>query len=113
MSNRYKIINQSGMNFMTMTIVGWVDIFSRQRYRDIAIESLRYCQKEKGLIIHAYVIMTNHIHIVATAQEGFKLSDIVRDFKKFTARSFWESIDKDFESRREWLQYMFRFFCKI
>ncbi len=72
MSNRYKIINQLGMNFMTMTIVGWVDIFSRQRYRDIAIESLRYCQKEKGLIIHAYVIMTNHIHIAKfnkTAQE--------------------------------------------
>ena len=40
MSNCYKIINQSGMNFMTMTIVGWIDIFSRQRYRDIAIESL-------------------------------------------------------------------------
>jgi putative transposase len=111
MSNRYKVLSQSGMYFMTMTIVGWIDIFSRQRYRDIAIESLRYCQKEKGLILHAYVIMTNHIHVIASVKEGLQLSDVIRDFKKFTAKRIWESIEKDPESRREWLQYMFKYFA--
>ena len=112
MSNRYKIHDTSGMYYMTMSIVGWIDVFSRQRYRDIVIESLRYCQKEKGLTLHAYVIMTNHIHIVASPKTGFNLVDIVRDFKKFTAKTIWESIDKEPESRREWLQYMFKYFAK-
>ena len=69
--SRYKIHDPSGMYYMTMSVVGWIDIFSRQRYRDIVIDSLKYCQKEKGLILHAYVIMTNHIHIVASPKQGF------------------------------------------
>ena len=111
MSNRYKVLSQSGMYFMTMTTVGWIDIFSRQRYRDIVMDSLKYCQKEKGLILHAYVVMTNHVHIIASAKEGFQLSDIIRDCKKFTAKRIWASIDKDPESRQEWLQYMFKYFA--
>jgi putative transposase len=112
MSNRYKVLDQSGMYYMTLSIVGWIDIFTRQRYRDIVIASLQYCQQEKGLILHAYVIMSNHIHIIASPKQGFKLSDIIRDLKKFTAKTIWESIEKDPESRREWLQYMFRYFAK-
>ena len=49
--SRYKIHDPSGMYYMTMSVVGWIDIFSRQRYRDIVIDSLKYCQKEKGLIL--------------------------------------------------------------
>jgi putative transposase len=99
MSNRYKIQDPSGMYYMTMSVVGWIDIFSRQRYRDIVIESLKYCQEEKGLNLHAYVIMTNHIHIVASPKAGFILTDIVRDFKKFTAKTIWSSIEKEPETR--------------
>lgn len=46
--------------FITMTVVGWIDIFTRKNHRDAIIESFKYCQKEKGLIIFAYVIMSNH-----------------------------------------------------
>ena len=112
MSSKYKAREDAIPHFVTFTVVGWIDVFSRQRYRDIVIESLRYCQKEKGLTLHAYVIMTNHIHIVASPKTGFNLVDIVRDFKKFTAKTIWESIDKEPESRREWLQYMFKYFAK-
>jgi putative transposase len=112
MSNRYKIQDPSGMYYITMSVVGWIDIFSRQRYRDIVIESLKYCQEDKGLNLHAYVIMTNHIHIVASPMAGFILTDIVRDFKKFTAKTIWSSIEKEPESRREWLQYMFKYYGK-
>jgi REP element-mobilizing transposase RayT len=59
-----------------------------------------------------YVIMSNHIHLIAYTTEGYKLSDVLRDFKKFTAKQIIESIQTETESRREWLLYMFRYFAK-
>ena len=81
----YIIRNQQAIYYMTFTIVGWIDVFSRKEYRDIVIESLKYCQQKKGLHLHAYVVMSNHMHIVASVEENFELSAFVRDFKKFTA----------------------------
>jgi len=66
---RRKILDQNGINYLTLTLVDWVDVFSRKECRDIVVESLRHCQKEKGLVIYAYVIMSNHIHLVAQANE--------------------------------------------
>ncbi len=74
-----KILNQNEPHFLTMTIVGWADILSRKIYKDVLIDSMKYCVKEKGLIIYSYVIMTNHIHCIWQAKEG-NLSDIIRDF---------------------------------
>jgi len=83
MSERgYKIRNQEGLHFITFAVVDWVDVFTRKQYREILIESLDYCCKEKGLRLFAWVIMSNHVHFIVSAQEGFILSDILRDYKK-------------------------------
>ena len=71
---------------MTLTVVDWVDVFTRPIYKHILVESLLYCQKEKGLDLYAWCLMTNHLHLVASAREGFNLSDILRDFKKYTSK---------------------------
>jgi putative transposase len=110
--SKYRIYEQQGLNFLTLTIVGWIDIFSRQRYRDIVIESLKYCQQHKGLHIYAYVIMSNHIHLVAQT-EGHELSEVLRDFKKFTANGILKAIQQEPESRREWLLHMFKYFANV
>ena len=110
--SRYKILDQTGLNYLTLTIVGWIDIFTRQRYRDIVIESLKYCQEMKGLRICGYVIMSNHIHLIVYTEGGHQLSDVLRDFKKFTAVHILKSIEAETESRREWLMYLFRFYAK-
>jgi len=111
---RYRITNQKGLNYLTLTIVGWIDIFSRATYRDIIIKSLDYCRREKGLMIGAYVIMTNHLHLVVQAKPDASqgLSDILRDFKKFTAKQILQAIKTEPESRREWLLHMFKYFAK-
>lgn len=62
MSEKYKIFDQDRLYFVTFAVVGWVDVFTRREYRDILIESLAYCQKEKSLEIYAWCIMSNHIH---------------------------------------------------
>lgn len=103
MGKGYRIHNQKALHFITFAVIDWVDIFTRQRYRDIVIESLEYCCRVKGLRVVAYCIMPNHLHLIVycTGEDG--LSAILRDFKKFTANRILESITGNPESRRIWL----------
>ena len=48
----YKIRNQAAIHFITFAVVEWVDVFSRKDYRDIVLDSIRFCQKEKGLLLY-------------------------------------------------------------
>jgi putative transposase len=52
--------------------------------------------------------MSSHLHLIGSAREEFKLSDIIRDFKKFTATKIIEQIKEEPESRRELLLKEFR-----
>lgn len=70
MSTGYKIDTNDSAYFLTFQIVGWVDLFSRKVYRDIVIDYFKYCQKNKGLDLFAYIIMSNHIHLLARSQKG-------------------------------------------
>ena len=110
----YKLRDQSGLYFITSTIVGWIDLFIRKKYRDIIIDSLRYCQEHKALRIYAFIIMSNHIHLVVQAgrPDKWPLSAILRDFKKFTANTILDNIDLEPELRRSWLTHMFKYYAK-
>ena len=85
MAIAYQIRNQEGLYFLTFQIVGWVDIFTRKCYRDIMIDSLAYCRKNKGLELYAYVNRTNHVHLIVRSSKG-DLSGLVRDLKKYTSK---------------------------
>ena len=106
----FKIRDQPATHFLTFSIMGWIDIFSRRRYRDLILESFEFCRQHKGLKIGAYVIMSNHIHTIWTASDN-NLSDIIRDFKTFTSKAITKSIEEEIESRRNWLLYMFQFYA--
>ena len=106
-----KIVDQSATYFLTFTIVNWIDIFTRQRYRDIVLDSLNYCIKQKQLTAYGWVIMSNHIHLI-TSSSNNDLSGTIRDFKKFTSKEIIKSIQDFPESRREWLLNTFEFEAK-
>ena len=110
----YIITDQYALYFITMTIVGWVDLFTRKECRDILVDSLLYCIEKKGLRVHAYVIMSSHVHMIVSArQESEGLSSIVRDFKKFTSKALLDWILKGTtESRKEWLELVFKYHAK-
>ena len=107
----YKIRDQSATHFLTFSIMGWIDIFSRQVYRDIILDSFTFCRQKKSLEIGAYVIMSNHIHTIWTARLN-NLSDIIRDFKTYTSKAITRSINTEPESRRDWLNYMFSYYAQ-
>lgn len=106
----YKIRDQSATHFLTFTIMGWINIFSRKLYRDIILDSVQFCRKNKGLHVGGYVIMSNHIHFIWTATNN-NLSDIIRDFKTYTSKEITQAIKNEPESRRSWLLYMFNYYA--
>jgi REP element-mobilizing transposase RayT len=103
------ITDKDGIYFLTSTVVDWVDVFTRPVYRHILLDSLRYCITEKGLELYAWVIMSNHIHLVAASKPGFDLSDTMRDFKKYTSKQITAAILTENESRKEWMLNRFEY----
>ncbi|MCD8529152.1 MAG: transposase [Chitinophagales bacterium] len=91
------------MYFVSFATVHWIDLFTRTDYCEVLIESLKYCQKEKGLIVYAWVIMPNHVHLIIGTNDK-PMQDILRDFKSFTSRTLKEKISSHpQESRKDWL----------
>ena len=112
-SENYRVNNQNATYFLTFTVTDWVDVFTRLNYRNIIVDSLEYCVRNKGLRIFAWCLMTNHIHIVCMFDDPFKMSDFVRDFKQFTAKSLLKEIQSEPESRRDWMLYRFEYAGKF
>ena len=109
MATRYRFGESQLPHFITCTVINWIDVFSREQYKAIIIESLRYCIDAKGLNLHAWVIMSNHLHLIVSAKDEEKLADIIRDFKKYTSKQIIKAIENNQnESRREWLIWMFK-----
>ena len=108
-ADNYFITDQNAVYFLTFTVTDWIDIFTRNEYKFEIVESLNYCVENKGLTIFSWCLMSNHIHLVCKANEGFRLSDIIRDFKKFTSKTIVKSINEIPESRKEWMLYRFEF----
>ena len=89
--------------FVTLTVVDWIDLFTRRYYSDFIIENLAWCQQNANLNIYAYVIMTNHIHMVANVTDG-SLGDVLGRFKSYTSKELYKMIAGNTqESRRDWM----------
>ena len=71
-----------------------------------------YCQENKGLEIYAFCLMSSHIHMLCKATNGFILSDVIKDFKKYTSKKILKAIFDEPESRREWMLDYFKKSCE-
>jgi putative transposase len=108
MSRRYKIRDQDKLYFVTFTVIRWLDVFTRNVYKDIFLDSLKYCQRHKGLEVCAYCIMTSHVHMIIGRNQEPGLEGIIRDIKKFTAVKLVEAIrDNPQESRKDLFLWLF------
>ena len=109
MKEGYVIRDQNIPHFITITIVDWIDVFTRKELAEIIVDSLRYCQKEKGLLLYSWCLMPSHLHLIVSAADGKSISDIMRDFKKFTSKKIVQTIQTINESRKEWMLDKFEF----
>jgi REP element-mobilizing transposase RayT len=98
MSRSYKFHNPTAPYFVSFAVVEWQDVFTRSMYKQILLDCLSYCQKEKGMEIYAWCIMTNHVHLVFRSSTEYPPQYLIGDFKRFTSRKTIEAIK---ENRRE------------
>ena len=99
--------------FMTMTVVEWIDLFTRVTQKQLIVDSLKYCQENKGLNIFGWCLMPSHLHLIANTKIPFDLDDVVRDFKRHTSKQIIFLIENEPESRKEWLLDKFSHAGKI
>lgn len=107
MPTGYQIKEQDKLYFITLQVVDWIDVFTRECYRKIIVENLCYCIDHKGLEIYAWVIMSNHIHLIIKSEKE-ELSSIIRDFKSYTSKIILNEIQESHESRKEWMMRQFK-----
>ncbi len=108
MSRNYKFHNPEEVYFVSFAVVEWLDVFTRNEYKNILIDSLHYCQKEKGMEVFAWCIMTNHVHLIFRSIKAQKPELLLGDFKRFTSKAIVKAIqDNPKESRQEWLLEQF------
>src|SRR6185503_216194 len=104
----HTILEQQGCSYLTLNVVDCIDIFIRPVYKQVIVESLNYFIDKKGLTVYAWCLMTNHLHLIAQANQGYGLSSLITDLKKFTSRLILEDIDVEPDSRRKWMLEKFR-----
>ncbi len=90
MRTRYKVCNDAYPHFMTCTIVGWLPIFIRPDAVKEVIDSWCFLQRNKRLVLYGYVIMENHLHLIASSNN---LAKEIGDFKSFVARKIIDQLE--------------------
>jgi|SRR5262245_2478279 len=88
--SRYRFTEGRCPHFLTCTIVGWLPVFTRPDTVDILFDSWRFLQGNDRMTIFGYVILENHLHMIASADD---LSKEIGDFKGFTARKIIDLLE--------------------
>lgn len=105
-------IHTNDAYYMTMTVVGWQEVFTRIHYQDIIIENLLFLMKNRGIRIFAYVLMPNHMHIIADCEnDNYHLGKVIERYKAFTAKTLKAAIiQSEQEVRKARFQNAFAFY---
>lgn len=108
MSRKHKFHNKEGLYFVSFATVNWIDVFVREQYMAIVVDSLNFCKQNLGLQIFCWCIMPSHLHLIIRAT-GRNPEIVLGRFKEFTSKSIQKAIELEVkESRKEWMLWMFR-----
>ena len=112
MTEMYKI-QPNGLYFVTLTVVGGIDVFTRYEYCDLLVENLNYCIDNKRLRVYEYAILPSQLYMIADVEQGKgNLPKVLRDLKSISAKQLLRAIaEHPEESRKEWLMRLFHFFA--
>ena len=81
--SRFVFQEANAPHFLTLTVVSWLPVVSNPQLVTILFESLRFLQKNGSITVYGYVILENHLHMIASAEN---LGREIGRFKSFTAR---------------------------
>ena len=84
----------SHLYFVTASICGWKHLFAEQKYAQIVLDSLVWLQKEKRILLFAFVVMPSHLHFILKP-ENKVIDEILQDFGSFTAHTILHQLRMD------------------
>lgn len=90
-------------SYITFNTVDWVDIFVRPVYKQIIVDELNCYIVSKGLIVYAWCLMSNHLHLLARNSDPGGLARIEREFKRVTTNKILEALEDETDLRKEWM----------
>ena len=81
--------------FYTATIYKWQPLLADDKHKDTIVNSLKFLVIEKRIVLNAFVIMSNHIHLIWQPLFGFSPSNIQASFMKFTDQQLKRSLSNN------------------
>ena len=90
--SRYQIHDPTAPHFITCTAVAHIPLFARRSAAEIILDSLDFLQSEDRITLYAYVIMENHLHLIA---EAANLNREMQSFKSYTARRLIDRLKEE------------------
>ncbi len=106
MSRKYKFHNKEGIYFVSFATVYWIDVFVREEYFAVFVESLEYCRKEKGMEVFAWSVLPSHAHLIFR-DKNKDPGKLIKELKTFTSKKLQETIaENPQESRKEWMLWL-------
>ena len=95
MPNSYRVFTDKHYAyFVTWTVIEWLPLFAEPACRQIILDSLNYLRTHKHTQLNAFVVMSTHVHAVLWPDDGVNLSDITRDFKRYTSRKISQEAER-------------------
>ncbi len=67
--SRYRFGEAGFPRFLTCTVVGWLPVFTRPETVQIVLDSWQFLQDQDRLVLLGYVVLENHIHFIAAAED--------------------------------------------
>lgn len=109
MSRNYRFHNPDGLYFVSFAIVYWLDVFINDEYKNILLDSISFCQKEKGMEVIAWCIMNTHVHLIFRSLGDQEPGRLLGDLKRFTSKAIVKAIkDNPKEYRKEFFLQQFK-----
>ncbi len=94
MSRKYKFHNKQGLYFVSFATVNWIEVFTRQIYFNVLVNSVNYCRAEMGMELYCYCFMPSHVHFIFRSTNEQPM-ELLRDFKKYTSKKVIEAVEKN------------------
>ena len=78
--------------FITVTCLEWTHVLAEDRIKEIIIDSLRYLTREGKVSVYAFVLMSNHFHLIWQMHGDHRREDVQRDFLKYTSQQILKAL---------------------
>ncbi len=78
--------NPDYLYFVTTSAEKHAHIFKQEKVVRILLSSLDFLRTNGRMNLFAFVVMPNHIHFIGKFSKEHTLIDMIRDFKRHTAR---------------------------